>query len=130
MNPDPDTSSRLVAPYLSEEQRMNRICDLLSKAVVSDWSSRLAEAPGSRPDSPNPRDRPAESSDKDRIVGYLSLVGAANAALIRETLGLSKMRVYRALQPLLMSGRVAASGRSRMTSYALTRAEVRKIVLN
>jgi hypothetical protein len=57
-------------------------------------------------------------------------VGGANAALIRETLGLSKMWVYRALQPLLMSGRVAASGRSRMTSYALTRAEVRKIVLN
>ncbi|MBI5767783.1 MAG: hypothetical protein HZA93_08300 [Verrucomicrobia bacterium] len=130
MNPDPETSSRLVAPYLSEEQRMNRICDLLSKAVVSDWSSRLAETPGPRPDSSNPRDRPAESSDEERIVGYLSLVGAANAALIRETLGLSKMRVYRALQPLLMSGRVAASGRSRMTSYALTRAEVRKIVLN
>ncbi len=130
MNPDPETSSRLVAPYLSEEQRMNRICDLLSKAVVSDWSSRLAETPGSGPDSPNPRDCPAESSDEERIVGYLSLVGAANASLIRETLGLSKMRVYRALQPLLMSGRVAASGRSRMTSYALTRAEVRKIVLN
>jgi len=130
MNPAPETSSRLVAPYLSEEQRMNRICDLLSKAVVSDWSSRLAETPGPRPDSPNPRDRPAESSDEERIVGYLSLVGAANAALIRETLGLSKMRVYRALRPLLISARVAASGRSRMTSYALTRAEVRKIVLN
>lgn len=130
MSSDTRDSFVLVAPYLSDEQRMNRICQLLSKAVVSDWSSRLAETPRQPTESNLPRNRLGESSDEERIIGYLSLVGGANAALIRETLGLSKMRVYRALQPLLMSGRVAASGRSRMTSYALTCAEVRKIVLN
>lgn len=130
MRSETQNSLTLLAPHLSEEQRMNRICQLLSKAVVSDWSSRLAETPRQPTESNLPPDRPSESSDEERIVGYLSLVGEANAALIRETLGLSKMRVYRALQPLLTSGRVAASGRSRMTTYALTRSEVRKIVLN
>jgi hypothetical protein len=130
MNSDTPNSFSLLAPHLSEEQRMNRICQLLSKAVVSDWSSRLAEIPR-QPAGFNPvHERPGGSSDEERIIGYLSLVGAANAALIRETLGLSKMRVYRAMQPLLMGGRIAASGQSRMTTYALTRAEVKKIFLN
>lgn len=130
MRPEIANSPALASLHLSEEQRMNRICQLLSKAVVCDWSSRLVDERGSGVSPEASRFPPSESSDGERILGYLSLVRVANAALIRETLGLSKMRVYRALQPLLVSGRVTAKGHSRTTTYALSRAEADKIVFN
>jgi DNA-binding IclR family transcriptional regulator len=71
-----------------------------------------------------------ESSDGARILSYLALVGEGGAPLIRETLGLSKMRVYRAIHPLVRCGRVTVKGRNRMTTYALSQTEASKVVFN
>lgn len=112
---------------LSEGQRLNRICELLSKAVVRDWANRIVVG---RCVSEEPRVPMAEASDGARILSYLSLVGEAGAPLIRETLGLSKMRVYRAIHPLVRCGRVAVKGHNRMTTYALSQIEASKVGLN
>ena len=115
---------------LSEGQRWNRICELLSKAVVRDWASRIVVERAASGAPAEPRVPVAAASDGARILSYLSLVGEASSAQIRETLGLSKMQVYRAVHPLVMSGRVMAKGHSRMTSYALSPAEAGKAALN
>ncbi|MBC7367470.1 MAG: hypothetical protein H7343_11785 [Undibacterium sp.] len=115
---------------LTEGQRLNRICELLSKAVVRDWASRIVVERGAGGAPEEPCAPMAEASDGARVLSYLSLVGEASSALIRETLGLSKMRVYRAVHSLIRSGRVTAKGRSRMTTYALSRTEASKVTLN
>lgn len=114
---------------LSEGQRLNRICELLSKAVVGDWASRIVGARDPRGAQVEPRPL-SETSDEARILSYLALIGEAGAPLIRETLGLSKMRVYRAIQPLVRCGRVAVKGHNRMTTYALSQIEASKVGLN
>lgn len=115
---------------LSEGQRLNRICELLSKAVVRDWASRIVDARDPRGAPVELRPPLSEASDGARILSYLALVGEAGAPLIRETLGLSKMRVYRAIHPLIRCGRVAVKGHNRMTTYALSQMEASKVGLN
>lgn len=115
---------------LSEGQRLNRICELLSKAVVRDWANRIVVERGTSGASEEPRVPIVEAPDGARILSYLSLVGEAGAPLIRETLGLSKMRTYRAVHSLVTSGRVIAKGHSRMTTYVLSGAEASKVTLN
>lgn len=115
---------------LSEEQRLNRICELLSKAVLRDWASRIVDERGVGRAPEETQFPMSEASDRTRILSYLSLVGEASSALIRETLGLSKMRVYRAIHPLVLSGRVTANGQSRRRTYALSQAEASKVTLN
>lgn len=104
---------------LSEEQRMNRICELLSKAVMADWTERLVrEAPTNRAATENGGPN-AEASDRQRILDYLALVGSATPSTIRATLDLPRMRVYRAVQPMLANGRLTASGRTNTITYHL-----------
>ena len=84
---DETTSARIPsAGGLSEEQRLSRICELLSKAVVADWTEQIVRA--------GPTNRPAagedlpkvEATDRQRIVSYLALVGGhATPSLIRAT---------------------------------------------
>lgn len=114
----------------SEEARLARICELLSKAVVRDWASRIVveEPRTGSPAAPLPS--AGTTSDARRILDYLALVGEADAASIRETLGLSKMRVYRAISPLVAAGRVVAKGLSRQTCYSLSAAEAAKFARN
>lgn len=115
---------------LSAEQRMNRICELLSKAVVRDWAGRIVvERAAARADPAGPEFVLA-SSDRERILNYLALVGAAGSPQIRVALGLSKMRVYRAIRILITDGRVATQGRSRMTAYGISPTESAKAALN
>lgn len=104
---------------LSEEQRLNRICELLSKAVMADWTERLVrEAPTNRTtiETGGPK---AEASDRQRILDYLALVGSATPSTIRATLDLPRMRLYRAVQPMLANGRLTASGRTSTITYHL-----------
>jgi hypothetical protein len=111
---------------LSGDARMARICELLSKAVVRDWASRIVvEEP--RTGSPTESlSFAGTTADARRILSYLALVGEADSASIRETLGLSKMRVYRAVSPLVAAGRLIAKGQSRQTCYSLSAAEAAK----
>lgn len=104
---------------LSEEQRLRRICELLSKAVVADWTERIVcervtDRPTAGEESPK-----AEITDRQRILSYLELVGHATPSSIRATLGLPRMRLYRAVQPMLANGRLAANGHTSMVTYSL-----------
>jgi hypothetical protein len=104
---------------LSEEQRLNRICELLSKAVMADWTERLVRENPINPATTETGAPNAESSDRQRILEYLALVGSATPSTIRATLDLPRMRLYRAVQPMLANGRLAASGRTSTITYSL-----------
>ena len=102
-----------------DEQRLGRICELLSKLVVADWADRVVtESPASS--APPARLPAADKSDRQRVMDYLALVGGqATPAMIRATLGLPRMRLYRAVQPMLASGRIVATGHTSTISYRL-----------
>lgn len=109
---------------LPPPERLARICDLLSTAVVRDWASQAF------PDEPRPTPVPAlaaahaPATPADRIVAYLALTGQAGMSDLRETLGLPKMQAYRASVALIATGRIVATGRSHQTRYALSPAEL------
>ena len=111
-----------------EPWRVKRICELLSKAVVRDLASRVVVTDQPQPTTKEMTGQSAPHST--RLLSYLQLVGEASPAVMRETLGLSQMQVYRALQPLLRSGRVEARGLSRDVVYVVTRSEADKAALN
>lgn len=108
------------ASELTEQERLSRICELLSKAVVADWAGEVVRLK-SAPSRSDPLKLPAtDASDRERILRYLALVGGrATPGLIRATLGLPRMRLYRAVQPMLANGRLVASGRTNTIEYSL-----------
>ena len=107
------------AAGLSDEQRMNRICELLSKAVVADWTERIVREDATNRFSAEDQTPTAALTDRQRILGYLALVGHATPSSIRATLGLPRMRLYRAVQPMLANGRLVANGRTSTITYSL-----------
>lgn len=122
-------SRLLAADVLPETKRMERICKLLAKAVLLDAASRII--------SPEPQDPRAPKSfpisvstqnkaDAARIEAYLALVGAVSPSTIQTSLGLSRMRVYRAAQRLVSSGRLTVTGRTRAVIYRLGLESVRR----
>jgi hypothetical protein len=105
---------------LTEEQRLKRICELLSKAVVADWAGQITSSLPKNPPAPGVITPHADASDRQRILDYLALVGGpATPSHIRATLGLPRMRLYRAVQPMLASGRLRASGHTSTIAYSL-----------
>ncbi len=120
---------------LPEDQRIRRICELLSKAMVLDAASRIvspaAVAAEAIPRTTSPEQVIAESgSDLGRIESYLALIGEASPAMIRETLGLPRMRIYRAAQRLLVAGKIVISGQTRTVTYRLSPEHAAKFSLN
>lgn len=120
---------------LTENQRLRRICELLSKAVVLDAASRIVSpavaATEAAPRAASPEQLVAEAgSDITRIESYLALIGEASPAMIRETLGLPRMRIYRAAQRLLAAGSIVISGQTRTVTYRLSHARAAKFSLN
>ena len=130
MNDEPTTFRILTIDQLSAQQRMRRICELLSKAVVRDCASRITVANTRVTVSREVRSLGRDASDRDRVLNYIALVGEARTTVIRETLGLSRVQLHRAIQPLVASGRVVASGQSRATAYRLSEREAAKAALN
>lgn len=119
MNEDLVGAHRRQTTVVSEEQRLSRICELLSKLVVADWADRVAAENAPSKTSPV-RPPSADRSDRQRVVDYLVLVGGqATPTTIRATLGLPRMRLYRAVQPMLASGRLVATGHTNTLSYRL-----------
>ena len=125
------TSAR-IPPFggLSEEQRISRICELLSKAVVADWTERAVRRGATNSMSAEAEMPQAEVSDRQRILNYLALVGNATPSSIRETLGLPRMRLYRAVQPMLARGRLIKSGNTSTISYSLAQGKGMQLGLN
>ena len=117
---DENSSARIqTASGLTEEQRLRRICELLSKAVVADWTERIVrDRVTDRPTAGEMASK-SELTDRQRVLSYLELVGHATPSSIRATLGLPRMRLYRAVQPMLATGRLAANGHTRTITYSL-----------
>jgi hypothetical protein len=118
-----------------EEQRIRRICELLSKALVLDAASRIVSpaviAAEATPRTTSPEQTIAESSsDLTRIESYLALIGEASPAMIRETLGLPRMRIYRAAQRLLGTGKIVISGQTRTVTYRLSSGQAARCNVN
>ncbi len=120
---------------LPDDQRIRRICELLSKAMILDAVGRIvsptvatAEA---APKAILPEQVVVETgSDVARIESYLVLIGEASPAMIRETLGLPRMRIYRAAQRLLAAGTIMVSGQTRTVTYRLSAAPTEKLSHN
>lgn len=116
---------------LPDDQRIRRICELLSKAMILDVASRIASpaamAAEAIPKTTLPEQLVAETgSDVARIESYLALIGEASPAMIRETLGLPRMRIYRAAQRLLAAGTIMVSGQTRTVTYRVRQAQAEK----
>jgi len=122
-----------IAPtdVLPDDQRIRRICELLSKAMILEVAGRIvspaAAAAESAPKLNLPEQLVAETgSDVARIESYLALIGEASPAMIRETLGLPRMRIYRAAQRSLAAGTITVSGQTRTVTYRLNPPQAQK----
>lgn len=105
----------------AEQPRIRRICDLLAKAIVLDAACQAVSArtKGIRGGGEGNEANRVGASDDARIEGYLRFVGAASPAAMREALGMSRMRVYRAVHRMLGLGKVVPFGRTRTQAYRL-----------
>ena len=121
---------------MTESSRRRRIAELLCKAILlaeaKDAVAAAERAAGvdvpTEPDvATNER-----SEESDRVLQFLSVVREASPATIRESLGISRSTVYRALQRLSREQQVIAEGQTRMIVYRLNQAEPppEKIELN
>lgn len=112
---------------MTESSRRRRIAELLCKAILlaeaNDAVAAAERAAGvdvpTEPDvATNER-----SEESDRVLQFLSVVREASPATIRESLGISRSTVYRALQRLSREQQVIAEGQTRMLVYRLNQAE-------
>ncbi len=62
-------------------------------------------------------------SGEDQILEFLKISGGASPAVIRNSLGLSRSRVYRSLQRLSQERQVHAHGQTRDLVYQLNQTE-------
>lgn len=116
---------RRFSPYvhgmvISDEERLQRIGELVHKAAVLWWAAIDAgEIP--HPDEPRENFPPASlpTNDSERILHHLARVRHAAPRDFRLELGLSRATVQRRLAELLKAGRIAATGKTHGRSYTL-----------
>jgi DNA-binding transcriptional ArsR family regulator len=121
---------------MTESSRRRRIAELLCKAILlaeaNDAVVAAERAAGI--DVPTVPDEATNerNEESDRVLQFLSVVREASPATIRESLGISRSTVYRALQRLSREQQVIAEGQTRMIVYRLNQAEPppEKIELN
>jgi len=118
------------SPLLAPSERMRRIADLLTKAILLSESNRALQRED-RPGGPASRSAPFES-DAERVLQYLRITGCGSPATIRHALGLSKATAYRALARLATDGHVVVRGQTRTLAYHLAEREppAEKLALN
>lgn len=115
------------AVEMTELSRRRRIAELLCKAILlaeADDAVAAAER-AAGVDVPTVPDEATNerNEESDRVLQFLSVVRAASPATIRESLGISRSTVYRALQRLSREQQVIAEGQTRMLVYRLNQAE-------
>jgi DNA-binding transcriptional ArsR family regulator len=121
---------------MTEASRRRRIAELLCKAILlaeaNDAVAAVERAAGV--DVPTDPDEATNerNEESDRVLQFLGVVREASPATIRESLGISRSTVYRALQRLSREQQVIAEGQTRMIVYRLNQAEPppEKIELN
>jgi hypothetical protein len=115
------------ADGMTESSRRRRIAELLCKAILlaeaNDAVAAAERAAGV--DVPTEPDEATNerNEESDRVLQFLSVVREASPATIRESLGISRSTVYRALQRLSREQQVIAEGQTRMIVYRLNQAE-------
>ena len=130
------TPARSEPVVMSDAQRLQRIAEILCKAILLDKACQALQ-PACMTTAPLPvlaaHVPPIVAQLRDeRILSYLELVGEASPAKIRRMLGFSRSGAYRALRRLTVAGRIVASGQTRLLAYRLNSGEpsVGKIGLN
>ena len=117
---------RRFSPYvhgmvISDEERLQRIGELIYKAAVLWWAAIDA---GEIPHPGEPREdaprAPLPANDSERILQYLARVRHAAPRDFRLTLGLSRATVQRRLAELLTAGRITAIGNTHCRTYTLS----------
>lgn len=123
-----NTDAAEKAPITSNDvSRRRRIAELLCKAMLLvEASDAVATAEGAAGFDPLERESTAittRDEESDQILQFLSVVREASPAMIRESLGVSRSAVYRALRRLSREQRVVSEGQTRMLVYRLNQAE-------
>lgn len=99
---------------LSEEQRIHLIGELLCKGILHSPSLRGSAG------GPPVAIPPDAVEPEQRIVDYLKRHQTASPSEMRAVLNLSRSRIYRALQRLLLSRQIVANGgRTTAAAYRL-----------
>jgi DNA-binding transcriptional ArsR family regulator len=121
---------------MTESSRRRRIAELLCKAILlaeaNDAVAAAERAAGVDVATEPDQVTSERNEESDRVLQFLSVVREASPATIRESLGISRSTVYRALQRLAREQQVIAEGQTRMIVYRLNQAEPppEKIELN
>lgn len=126
--------TKLTMPaHLPDADRMTRICELLSKAMLLEQArcvvtNRLpSEGVGG---DRNAGDATHDRSDDARLEAYVAMKGEATPAQIRATLEWSRKRTYLAVHHLQLAGRIVAVGQTRSLVYRLNPKLAAKAELN
>jgi len=115
---------------MASEPRMNRICELLAKALLLEKARRVVDdrtESASAPAGPGPV---KDESDDARLEALVALRGEVSPTSIRETLGWPRTRVYLAVHRLQVAGRIVAVGQTRSLVYRISPDRAAQAVLN
>ncbi len=96
-----------------EAQRIHRIAELLSKAVMLAEAKRMVQPVGvqeCQPPGVQSGRRRARKWNDQRVLRYIQTAGQASPVAIRTALGLSRSAAYRSLTRLSVDGEVTIAG--------------------
>lgn len=115
---------------IAPEARVNRICELLAKAMLLEEARRVT-ASRAGPSVPVTASPPAkESSEDERLEALIALRGEVSPTEIRTTLGWPRTRVYHSVHRLQIAGRIIAVGQTRSLVYRISSSRAAQAVLN
>ncbi len=107
---------------------MNRICELLAKALLLEKAHRVVDdRTASASAAPGPV---KDESDDARLEALVALRGEVSPTSIREMLGWPRTRVYLAGHRLQVAGRIVAVGQTRSLVYRISPDRGARAVLN
>lgn len=109
---DPNPFSAVIP----EEERMRRIGAFVCRVA------RLGSQPPSA--SPPPVVLADDADPDERVLAYLGRMREASPVEIRVSLGLSRSMTYRALQRLVLTGRVLSRGSTKAVVYGAVPADL------
>ncbi|MBL9219072.1 MAG: hypothetical protein JNG82_11325 [Opitutaceae bacterium] len=111
------TDPTLFSTVIPEEERLRRIGAFVCRVA------QLAQP--SPPAEPTPPVVLADAADPDeRVLAFLGRGREASPVEIRLSLGLSRSMTYRALQRLVLTGRVLSRGRTKAVVYGAVPADL------
>lgn len=112
---------------MTEADRRRRIAELLCKAIYSAEASDAVAGAERAAGVDSPEEELAatitQNKESNQVLRFLSVVREASPGMIRESLGVSRSTVYRALRRLSREQQVISAGQTRMLVYRFNQAE-------